>query len=104
MVSKPTILPEWAENDVVDPISGQNNVLEPPPEKKLEGWARLEYPPRNWFNWLARYTWRWLNWLNQQEEQSIVTASRIAGKIKELCEQLAQLDPLEYEKIFTGPI
>ena len=73
MVSKPTILPEWAENDVVDPISGQNNVLEPPPEKKLEGWSRLEYPPRNWFNWLARYTWRWLNWLNQQEEQSIVT-------------------------------
>lgn len=33
MVLKPTILPEWAENDVVDPISGQNNVLEPPTEK-----------------------------------------------------------------------
>jgi hypothetical protein len=73
MVSKPSILPEWAENDVVDPISGQNNVLEPPNEKKLEGWARLEFPPRNWFNWLGRYTYRWLNWLKQQEEQAIIT-------------------------------
>ncbi len=73
MVLKPSILPEWAENDVVDPISGQNNVLEPPTEKKLEGWARLEFPPRNWFNWLSRYTYRWLSFLKQQEEQAVLT-------------------------------
>ena len=73
MVSKPTLLPKWAENDVVDPQSGQNNVLEPPEEKKLSGWDRLEYPPRNWFNWLGRQSYRWLNWLKQQEEQAVVT-------------------------------
>lgn len=73
MVLKPSILPEWAENDVVDRISGQNNVLEPPTEKKLEGWARLEFPPRNWFNWLSRYTYRWLSFLKQQEEQAVLT-------------------------------
>jgi hypothetical protein len=72
MVSKPTVLPQWAENDVVDPVSGQNNVLEPPTEKQDEGWDRLEFPPRQWFNWLGRYTYRWLQWLNQQEEQSRV--------------------------------
>lgn len=72
MVSKPTTLPQWAENDVPDPVSKQNNVIEPPPEKQLSGWARKEYPPRNWLNWLARYTYRWLNWLKQQEEQAVV--------------------------------
>jgi len=70
MVSKPTTLPKWAENDVQDPVSGQYNVIEPPPEKQLSGWARLEFPPRNWFNWLARFTYRWLQWLDQQESQS----------------------------------
>ena len=79
MVTKPSILPEWAENDVIDSISGQNNVLEPPTEKKLEGWARLEFPPRNWFNWLARYTYRWLNWFKQQEEQAVITDGNGVG-------------------------
>lgn len=73
MVSKPSKLPKWAENDLVDSISGENNVIEPPAEKQNTGWARLEYPPRNWFNWLARYTYRWLNWFKQQEEQAVVT-------------------------------
>lgn len=68
MVTKPTTLPKWAENDVTDPISGQNNVLEPPDDKKDEGWDRLEFPPRNWFNWLGRYTYRWIQWFKQQEE------------------------------------
>jgi len=73
MVSKPSTLPKWAENDVVDSISGENNVIEPPAEKQNSGWARLEYPPRNWFNWLGRYTYRWLDWLKQQEEQAVIT-------------------------------
>lgn len=73
MVSKPTTLPKWAENDVVDPISQQNNVLEPPTEKQDEGWSRLEFPPRQWFNWLSRWVYRWILWFKQQEEQSVVT-------------------------------
>ena len=73
MVDKPDKMPKWADLDAVDPISGQNNVLEPPPEKQTNGWNRLEYPPRNWFNWLGRYTYRWINWFNQQEQQAKVT-------------------------------
>lgn len=70
MVNKPSDYPIWAENDVVDPVSGQNNVLEPPLEKQLNGWDRLEHPPRNWLNWLGRLTNRWIEWFDQQESQS----------------------------------
>jgi hypothetical protein len=72
MVSKPTVFPVWATDDQIDPVSQQNNVLTPPPQKQQYGWARLEFPPRNWFNWLARYTNNWLQWLAQQEAQAIV--------------------------------
>ncbi|MEK6842536.1 MAG: hypothetical protein AABX84_01875, partial [Nanoarchaeota archaeon] len=34
-----------------------------------------------------------------EREQSIVTSSEIASKIKELCEQLSALDPLEYSRV-----
>ena len=71
--TRPTQLPEWATQDQIDPVSLQNNVLTPPPEKQQYGWARLEFPPRNWLNWLARYTYQWLAYLGQQEAQSIVT-------------------------------
>ena len=73
MATKPTVLPKWADGVAVDPISGQQNVTTPPTEKQNAGWDRLEFPPRNWFNWLGRYTYRWLNWLKQQEEQAIIT-------------------------------
>lgn len=73
MATKPTVLPVWADSDQTDPTSGQNNVLTPPPDKQQYGWNRLEFPPRNWFNWLGRYTYRWLAWLKQQEEQAVVT-------------------------------
>ena len=74
MVDKPTVFPVWAELDQVDDVSNQNNVLTPPPEKQMYGWDRLEFPPRNFLNWLGRYTYRWIAWLAQQEAQSVVTA------------------------------
>lgn len=72
MAIKPTIYPTWAEQNRTDPISGQNNVTTPPPEKQNYGWNFNEQPPRNWFNWLGRYTSLWIKWLSQQEEQSRV--------------------------------
>lgn len=75
MVLRPTTLPMWAEQDVISSESGQYNVVEPPPEKQLAGWSYHELPPRQWFNWLARYTYRWLNYLRQQENQSVVTTN-----------------------------
>lgn len=73
MVTRPTTKPEWATATVTDPVSGQNNVIEPPTEKKLNGWDRLEYPNRQWFNWLGRTTDLWVDWFDQQESQNVVT-------------------------------
>lgn len=72
MVTKPSVFPIWAQLNAVDPISGQNNVTTPPLEKQNYGWDFNEQPPRNWFNWLGRYTYNWLQWLDQQESQSRV--------------------------------
>lgn len=73
MVSKPSDFPTWATMNRTDPISGQNNVTTPPLEKQQYGWNFDEQPPRNWFNWLGRFTNNWLVWLDQQESQSRVT-------------------------------
>ncbi len=75
-LTKPTKFPQWAtdangnDNDVVNPTSGQNNVVEPPAAKKLLGWDFKEKPPRNWFNWLARLTAQWLKWLDEQTAET----------------------------------
>lgn len=73
MADKPDTLPKWAEDNIVDPISGVNNVTEPPEEFQLNGWPSKFFPVRQWVNWLGRYTYRWLAWLKQQEEQAVVT-------------------------------
>lgn len=73
MVPMPSQLPAWATSDQIDPVSNQNNVLVPPPEMQLYGWQRLQFPPRNWFNWLARYTYLWIQWLSQQQNLTVVS-------------------------------
>ncbi len=73
LLTPPSNFPVWASSDQTDPISGQNNVLVPPPEKQTYGWSRSEFPPRQWFNWLARVTNQWIEYLAQQSGQSIVT-------------------------------
>ena len=72
MLPQPTVYPVWATTDQVDPVSGQNNVLTPPTEKQLYGWDFQEFPPRNWFNWLGRYTYQWIAYLAQQNNLSLV--------------------------------
>lgn len=79
MVSKPSTLPMWAENDVLDPISGQYNVVEPPTEKKTNGWSLGEQPARNYLNWLGRFAYRWIAWFKQQEEMKVVTSATGVG-------------------------
>ncbi len=73
MVSKPTVLPEWASQDVRDNVSNQFNVVEPPPEKKLEGWFLGEKPNRQYWNWFQRQAYLWIQWLSQQEAMHVVT-------------------------------
>jgi hypothetical protein len=67
LLTPPSEFPVWAINDQVDPVSNQNNVVAPPTEKQLFGWARSDFPPRNWFNWLGRLTNNWLQYLSQND-------------------------------------
>lgn len=73
MASRPDTYPYWATNDQVNPVSLQNNVLVPPPEKQQYGWEPLEFPPRNWLNWLGRTTNLWIEYLDGIANQSQVT-------------------------------
>lgn len=66
----PTTLPIWAVQDVVDPTSGQNNVQTPPDTAQQFGWGFRQFPPRNWFNWLGRWTANWLSYLAQNDPKS----------------------------------
>lgn len=61
--------PKWAINDITDPVSGENNVVEPPESKKLQGWGRKEIPPRQWVNWLFKQTYLGLEWAEEQIQQ-----------------------------------
>lgn len=63
--TKPAEIPEWATSDVVNGVTGQNNVVEPPAAKKLSGWAWQEKPARNWWNWMQRFNYLWINYFNQ---------------------------------------
>ncbi len=64
MAVKHTIKPRWATNDVVDPTSSLNNVIEPAEGKKDIGWNYLEKPARQYFNWLGRQTNQWIDYLD----------------------------------------
>lgn len=70
MVTRPTIYPKWADQDQVDPVSGQLNATEPPAQRADSGWARREIPPRQWMNWLHRWTYRWLLWFEQETDRN----------------------------------
>jgi hypothetical protein len=64
MSTKPTTEAKWADLDVVDAVSGQNNVVEPAAAWKDYGWTRDEKPPRNYDNWFKRMVYRWITYLN----------------------------------------
>lgn len=63
--AKPASVPEFAVNDVVDGVSGQNNVIEPETAVKNSGFIRNEKPYRQTFNWLQRFNYLWVNYFNQ---------------------------------------
>jgi len=62
-VDRPSAYPEWAQNDVVNPTSGQNNVVAPDAAHKSDGWEFKEKPPRQYFNWLGRQQENWTRYL-----------------------------------------
>lgn len=62
---KPTELPRFAELDQLSPVL-TNNVIEPPESYKKYGHNFREKYKRNFFNWLHRLTYEWINYLNEQ--------------------------------------
>jgi hypothetical protein len=73
MIPKPSVLPAWAVNDVVDPSTGQPNVVTPPTVNQNSGWLAKDFVPNSWWNWLARYTYQWLNYLSYKDSNSVVS-------------------------------
>lgn len=57
---RPSQFPRWAD---VDP---DENVVEPPENKKDVGWVENEKPPARFFNWLFYNIYRWVSWLSAQ--------------------------------------
>lgn len=64
-MARPSVDLDWAENDVVDPTSGENNKVEPPTAWKNNGWSYQEKPPRNYDNYHKWNTGQWIKYLDQ---------------------------------------
>lgn len=71
MSIRPNQFPEWAKNDIntVTPLPGggtitRANKQDPPITKKDDGFAPLEKPPSQWFNWLFELNYRWDEFLD----------------------------------------
>jgi len=69
MIADPIILPEFARLDYTNGYLGGDSVLEPNDAKKNTGWMYGEEPDREYFNWLARYTYLNLQYLKQQNNE-----------------------------------
>jgi len=66
-MAKPIKFPRWASDDIVDPTSGVNNVVEPSEAKKDLGHGpKGEFPPRQYQNWFMRLVYEWIVWLEEQ--------------------------------------
>ena len=64
MVDRPEKMPRWATEDRFSEITNNNNVVEPTESKKNVGWDPFEPPARNYFNWLGRLTYQWIEYLD----------------------------------------
>ena len=66
MAVRPTKYPKWATMDVIDPVTGVNNVGEPTDEKKPLGYFPQEPVSRQWLNWLFRTVNQWIEYLDER--------------------------------------
>lgn len=73
-MAKPTVLPEFATQDLVDPTSTKNNVVEPSQSFKDYGWHPFRVRPiRNVMNWLHRHTYLWLKYIDDELEPTVTS-------------------------------
>lgn len=72
-MAKPTKEPEWAVLDVNDPVTLAPNKLEPSTTKKNNGWAHLEKPPYNWFNYWQNLVYQWVKYIDDEALEGAFT-------------------------------
>jgi hypothetical protein len=63
-VAKPEILPRWAEETQIDPITGALNKVEPTEEFKLSGLLRREFLSRSFLNYQLWLINEWIDYLS----------------------------------------
>jgi len=73
--TKPLVLPEWATDDIGNGPLGALNVQTPPSSYFTDGWDYGETPPREFFNWLGRYTYLNIGWLVQETDALLISKS-----------------------------
>jgi len=64
---------KWAEDDVVDSVSGQDNKAEPSTTMKDDGWSSDQYPPFNWFNFWMNGIWQYIAEIYDNALQGVYT-------------------------------
>lgn len=72
-MAKPTQDYDWATASITDPVSGQDNKLEPSGTKKTNGWVFLEKPPFNWFNYWMNAVGLYLNYIIDEALEGVFT-------------------------------
>lgn len=80
MATKPTSHAEWAKDDLVDPINGLPNKIEPLPAIKLSGQDRAELFSRQNINWLFDRIDDWNKWC-EEEIDLLITKVDDTGKV-----------------------
>ena len=78
-MAKPTKKPEVATNDIVEPISGQNNKVEPNQALKDDGFYYKQKPPFNWFNWIFNNIKLWIDYFETTTDTLDTTTVKLTG-------------------------
>lgn len=95
MADKPDKFPDWATEEQADPVSGQLNRVEPPEFRKETGWQRREIPPRQWFNWQAWLTGRWIRWIEDRISDANTVFLRKSQNLSDIADAEAARDNLD---------
>lgn len=63
-MSQPTSYPDWATNNTVDEVSGQENKIQPSAQLQTNGYFTGDIPAANNLNWLWNNTGQWIRYLS----------------------------------------
>ncbi len=72
-LTKPAEKPEWATD-------GGAEVATPTAPKQAQGWIS-EKPPYQWFNWLSKWTYLWINYFEDATDRSGSEYDAVVGSL-----------------------